>query len=337
MSHIWVPKVKILEAELAPVKPVGVKGFYTIKKYKSGFKEPVQVVGPFSNLITDWGFQRIGPGTCNSNAIYVGSGTAPASVLDVRLGTFVARSTVDQGGPVVARDPTGLEHWSQTSFTKRFNVGIATGTLTEVGFGNEGDLTPSPAYALFSRALIVDSGGSPVAITVLPDEYLDVTYTLRVYPPLADNTSIINISGTSHTIVSRGLSFPASVAVGTTYMRSRWGFAGQAAPQNNTTIYSGTAAGTPPALAAITASNMLNLGPQNTAGTITKTSLHPTVTCTSTWGLADGNLPYGIRGLSGNIASGGLMYRFQATVTPGIAKDATKILSFGFTYSYARH
>lgn len=337
MSHIWVPKVKILEAELAPVKPVGVKGFYTIKKYKSGFKEPVQVVGPFSNLITNWGFERIGPGTCDSNAIYVGSGTAPASVSDVRLGTFVARQTLDQGSNSIERDPTGVEHWAQTSFTKRFPAGQATGTLTEVGFGNEGALTPVHDYALFSRALIVDSGGSPVAITVLPDEYLDVTYTLRVYPPLADNTSIINISGTSHTIVSRGLNFPTSVAVALTSIRSRLGFAGQGAPVSIPTVCTGTAAGTPPALAAITASSMLNMGGQNSSGTITKTSLHPTVTCTSTWGLANGNLSYGIRGLFGMISTGGLTYYFQATVTPGIAKDATKILSFGFTYSYARH
>lgn len=84
MTHIWVPKIKILEAELTPTK-LGVCGEYTIKKYKVGVKEPVQVVGPFKNLITDWGMDRIGSGTLNSSYIYIGAGTATPTVGDLQL------------------------------------------------------------------------------------------------------------------------------------------------------------------------------------------------------------------------------------------------------------
>ena len=65
MTHIWVPKFKILEGEL--IRPgAAITGEYTLKKYKVGFKEPVQVIGPFKNLITNWALDNIGPGTLAS-------------------------------------------------------------------------------------------------------------------------------------------------------------------------------------------------------------------------------------------------------------------------------
>ena len=334
MTHIWAPKVKILEAELAPSR-AAAKGFYTIKKYKVGFKEPVQVVGPFENLITDWGLTRIASGTVGSSYMYVGSGTTPPVVGDTKLGSYIARTDLDNGISTL-RDTVGPAYWAQSSITKRFAAGVATGTLTEVGFGTDGSLPPSATYNLFSRALIVDGSGSPVAITVLSDEYLDVTYTIRVYPPLTDATSVINISGTSHTIVTRGLNYPAEVAVQLSAVNYRLGFSGQGL--GSVVAYSGTAAGTPPALAAMTEPYMLNLGPQSnlTTSSITTPSTN-TVSQVISAGLGEANLSYGIRGLRATISGEGLQYSTQSTVTPAIMKTSSSILTFGMTYSYARH
>lgn len=336
MTHIWVPKVEILEAELAPLRS-RIKGFYTIKKYKVGFKEPVQVVGPFENLITDWGLTRIASASVYSSYIYVGSGTTPPTVGDIQLGSYIARTDSDIETSTL-RDTVGPDYWSQSSFTKRFSAGMATGTLTEVGFGTYYGAVPpaTPTYYLFSRALIVDSGGSPVAITVLSDEYLDVTYTIRVYPPLTDVTTAIDISGTSHTIVTRGLNYPAEVFASLATVNYRNGFSGQSL--GSVTAYTGTAAGTPPALAAITASDMLTRGGQ---ASLTTSSLSVPSSCTVSQvisaPLGSANLTYGIRGLRTTLSGDGIRYSAQSTVTPAIMKTSTKILTFGMTYSYARH
>lgn len=340
MTHIWVPKIKILETELAPTK-LGVCGEYTIKKYKVGVKEPVQVVGPFKNLITNWGMDRIGPGTLNSSYIYLGTGTATPTVGDLQLANYAARTDLHAHTPeVIERDETATLFWTQTSLNKRFNPGKAVGTFTEIGFGDNGSVppTPSPTYRLMSRALIVDGSGSPVAITVLADEYLDVTYTVRMYPPLADSTQTVTISGVSYTFNSRGLNFPNSVSVVASAVDNRLGFAGQRSPEGSPVVYSGTAAGTPPALAPITASSMLNSGAQNGSGTYSaKSSSGHTVTVPFSFGLGAGNLPYGIRGLATPASSQFLNFQTQATITPAIPKNNTKVFSMGFSYSYVRY
>ena len=48
------------------------------------------------------------------------------------------------------------------------------------------------------RALILDGGGSPTTLTILSDETLDVTYTIRVYPPTTDVTGSITLDGVSY-------------------------------------------------------------------------------------------------------------------------------------------
>ena len=340
MTHIWVPKIKILETELAPTK-LGVCGEYTIKKYKVGMKEPVQVVGPIKNLITNWGMDRIGPGTLNSSYIYLGTGTATPTVGDLQLANYAART--DSHAPVITvgeRDTTNTLFWAQRSLNKRFSPGQAVGTFTEIGFGDAGSVppTPAPTYRLMSRALIVDGSGSPVAITVLADEYLDVTYTVRMYPPLADSTQTVNISGVTYTFNSRGLNFTATVAVNSSVVNYRSGFSGQGTLVGSPVVYSGTAAGTPPALAPITATNMLNMGAQNSDGTYGASKFSGyTVTVQFSFGLTAGNLPYGIRGLRTNVSSNFLDFMTQATITPAIPKDSTKVFSMGFSYSYARY
>jgi hypothetical protein len=58
--------------------------------------------------------------------------------------------------------------------------------------------------SLWSRALIVDEFNVPTTISVLSDEVLDVTYELRLYPPLVDGgPATISISGTNYDVTWR--------------------------------------------------------------------------------------------------------------------------------------
>ena len=173
----------------------------------------------FDNLILDAGLNKIaeqGIGTHCS----VGTGsTAPANGQTALVG--LVYQTDNQTGTTTGYDSSGnLYAWVRRKF--RFTPGQATGNLSEVGIGwNSG---------LFSRALIKDGAGDPTTITVLSDEYLDVTYELRTYRPAADSTYNVTISGVTYSVTSRAammsswdastfLNFGASY-VGNTFMET---------------------------------------------------------------------------------------------------------------------
>lgn len=339
MTHIWVPKAKILEGEIG-FKSGQVAGQYTIRKYKADTNELIQEVGPFDNLITNQGLNRVGTGIFGDR-LFIGTGTATPAVTDTQLGAYlnytatpspsgVWNSTILRGG--------SPDYWVQGAGTWRFAAGTATGTLTEVGIGWFTSGTTAANHRVSSRALIVDSGGSPISITVLADEYLDVTYSLRYYPYVgSDVVQTIVISGVNYTFTTRaiGVDFSNYCSVNAT------------APMNwsgDTDVRTGTAAGTPPALAAITATSMLNQGigaPLNTTkNTYVDSSL--VISATFSAGLTAANLAYGIRGMvtrttnPGNAGYSFINSAFQSTISPAIPKDNTKILQFGASASWSR-
>lgn len=338
MTHIWVPRVKIIEGVLD--SPKGrLAGQYTIKKYKTGFKEPVQVVGPFENLITNQGLDSIG--TTGSNYIAVGTGTAAPAVTDTTLGNIVKSTdtTVTIWNPVLLRGGPP-DYWVQGAGTWRFNQGEATGTLTEVGFGYlippDGELTAEQRHRVFSRALIVDSNGSPNPITVLADEFLDVTYSLRFYPYVgADIVQSLNISGTTHTVTSRTLSILDYQYCAVDPRRRQ-----EIGSLN--AVYTGTAAGTPPSLSAITDSYLTNQGDGGglVVAEIPYVPGSLEVSTTLSAPLNTANFAYGIRGMDIAVRAGSAHVptttRFQSTISPAIMKDDTKVLQFGVKFGWAR-
>ena len=86
--NIWVPRVGILEGEMG-FNGGRIAGQYTLRKYKADTHELVQEIGPFDNLITDQGLDRVG--TANfANYVFVGTGTATPAVTDSTLGNYLA-------------------------------------------------------------------------------------------------------------------------------------------------------------------------------------------------------------------------------------------------------
>lgn len=144
------------------------------------------------NLILDAGLNRIGSGGFLTHCMVGGSSAAP-SVGQTTLVTKYADSST------ILTDSVGLELASNYCYirrTFRFAAGVAAGNLSEVGVGWTETLC-------FSRALIVDMGGTPTTITVLSDEILDVTYEFRMYWPLSDGSATLTVNGLSYSIVSR--------------------------------------------------------------------------------------------------------------------------------------
>ena len=337
MTHIWVPKAKILEASID--NKVGLSGEYTIRKYKAGTNELIQQVGPFKNVITNIGLDRAGVNP-PATTMFIGTGTTPPSAVDTQLAAFkfgVTRpapsgawgDAVIQGGPP--------DYWVQASFTARFNPGEATGIVTEVGAGwSEGGVNAAN-HRVFSRSLVLDTLGRPVTITVLADEYLDVTYGLRYYPYTGpDYVRNLNISGINHTLNMRPYGLGTNV---TNYVNG-----GQRVKTNDPMqVFTGTA-GSPPTLDTVTSAGLANKGLGASLAATEQTYVPGSLTraATHTAGLTVANLAYGIRGVHFTYRDGSFwsnsffIAAHQATIDPPIMKDNTKILSFGSSISWGR-
>src|SRR5690554_4565283 len=137
-------------------------------------------------------------------SMVVGSGTTPPSVSDTGLANFVAGTAISQG-PALPKvvNATVYPRYVTRHLVKRFNgTSIAGVPLSEVGLAitTSASQTPNASTPLASRALITDSAGNPTSITVLADEFLDVTYELTTYAMDGVTGSFdINIEGVVET------------------------------------------------------------------------------------------------------------------------------------------
>lgn len=103
----------------------------------------------------------------------VGTGATPPAVTDTALVSQLAVSPngVMQSG-TYSYDEIGDDLSAVTVMRYTFAIGAVVGNISEIG------IRPSGQTNLFSRALIVDGGGSPTTITVTASDQLIVDYTL---------------------------------------------------------------------------------------------------------------------------------------------------------------
>ena len=241
MAHIR--KFRDVEVELPNVR-VGLDGYFQFRAFKgvefprgsgqvfetAGTERWLGGIGPdhvHFNIITNlclenYGAYYAGSGwigngvtqvTGKDNGMFychVGTGTATPAVTDTVLASFTASIQVDHG--------LGLgTYWAQGSppyygahrYKARFSPGFGGGAvnLNEVGMSYT-----LATGNLSSRALTVNGSGVPTTLTVLADEYLDVYYTRRNYPPHisneslgtpADDTGTVDIDGTTYNYTLR--------------------------------------------------------------------------------------------------------------------------------------
>lgn len=308
---IFVKSNKIIEA-LDDLRPKAtMQGFYKFEGVKPDGRKRV-IADWFPNLILNQGLNRIGSGGAFDRC-RVGSGTATPAITDTALQAEVGFTTLiqSQSNTTVAT-PT---YHSRIVRTFRFNPGVADGNLSEVGVGS--------ASILFSRARILDALSNPTTITVLPDEYLDVTYELRFYSPTADLSQTISISGTNYDVTLRAAEVDAAQWSGSQILS-----AGSTAPLTVVTAYTG-------AIGALTGS------PSGTSASGATYFNPPTYVADSfqrtfsfQMGLNQGNLAGGIRSL---YIHQGALGAFQAQFTPNIPKDSTRTLTMPLTIAWARY
>lgn len=300
-----------------PTLQIGLTGHFLLEAVNAETGER-RFLAEFDNLITNGGLDRFGNacvGNCVIYYVQVGTGsTAPANT-DSALANYLAGTnrsysySASYGG-----NPTyhteGTHYWE-------FNQGAAAGNLSEIGVGW------AASGSLFSRALIVDGGGSPTTITVAAIEFLAVTYKLRMYPPTTDTTGTITLDGDDYDYIIR------AAHVGGAVWNSQ-GVSGLANNNGNPVFYTGdigTITGAPAGTTAIGALSVAaySSGSYKRAATVSAS-------------ISQGNLSGGIRSVYFNYGAwnGANQMAWQCQFDPKIPKDNTKTLSLTFDVSWAR-
>lgn len=272
----------------------------------------------FDNLIVDQGVNELGTRTIVDCVDFcqVGSGNTPASVTDTSLSSIIASTS-----NTISADQTfqtSVEpYYIAFQVVIRFAQGVAEGIIAEVGMG-----WGSSGSTLFSRALIEDDSGNPTTITVLSDEFLDVTYELRIYPDTTDSAGTVSIGGVMYDYTARASEIDNS---------SYWIFNAHGTQANSSLsrVYSGSIGDVllSPSGSSIQATSGLS-------GTYSNNSMQGD--CTYTWSLNDGNVG-GVRSARLKIGWSTWQIEFSAqSDESAIPKDNTKTLDLTIAHSWSR-
>jgi len=302
---------------------IGLQGFFTIK-----IRQPCGTIRReyrFPNLILNNGLNGIGTnGTSWVSVIALGTDTTPPDASQtglISLGPSSSSNNSSTTGFVAGPPP-----YSWIRYSKRFAQGTATGTWSEVGIGRTGS-------NLWSRSLILDGGGSPLPITVLAIEIVDIEYELRAYPSIVDATGTRTISTVDYDYIVRpaGLSAYGTHAADS-LVSGNWMSAGA-----HTYLIGGDGA--------IGAYNAFGVT-GNTTGQFYKTpsvasyaSGSYTKTITYSFSISECNVSTGLLKSfqyyymnTGNNS----YWQYACQFTPPIPKDNTKTLSLTFSQTWAR-
>ena len=290
----------------------GLSGRYRIEAHDPETGSTRLLADWFENLITDNGLDLVGSSASYTSCCQVGTGATAASNSDTTLQSYVA------GTNTVSSTETGVSgsspYYAYLRKKYDFALGAVVGNMSEVGVG-----TTTTTGNLFSRALIVDGGGSPTTVSVLVTEQLRVTYELRFYAYETDVTGSMLVGGVSTSYTLRPAN--ANTNVGTP--------GAQATFTSDGTVYPSTST-----LGAITSTpsgggTLLISG----ASVGSYVSSSHEVVGTFSMGTTSGNASGGI----GCMRLSTTLGVFQISFSPAIDKDNTKTLSMEFTISWGRY
>lgn len=293
-----------------------IGALFKLNTHKGDGKTTVET-GWFHNIVLETGLNQMSVGQWVDRCC-VGSGNSTPVSTQVSLDALIASTTTVQSVSTAVQI-TNAPYYLSLTRTYRFGQGVAAGNLSEVGLGWGNT-------SLWNRALIRDSSGNPTTITVLADEYLDVSAEIRVYPAMSIN-STFNLLDKSGAVISThnvtGIPYIASTADATGKVEfSPYIWA--------SSVYSGAMGSTVSSTPIGTESNASNWANTNP----TQKSSQKKIT------LALGNsnfthksfLMY-VSGLLGSSLDWG--YQFQ--ISPEIPKNNTQIMTYTFELSWSAY
>lgn len=271
----------------------------------------------FDNIILDSGLNRWGTGTIILGAA-IGTGTATPASTDTGLQTETTYTTTTGTGAGIAAGIAPNYNNTRT-FVYRTALGALNGNYSEVGVG-------WASGSMFSRALILDGGGSPLPITVTSSEQLDIVYQLSVYPPIVDTgPTTITISGVNYDVTGRALQVTATTGQVGTWSVGQGVVSIGGVYGSFTHYYSGNIGSITSGPSGTMAGYTSSTSDSYVGNSLQRTGYH-------TVGLTDGNVSGGIKSCRVGWTSWGFQYEFNNV----IPKDGTKTLVLNFSSSWAR-
>ena len=283
--------------------------------------DDMEEVADFPNLILDVGLREMGLSDQYLVFCSIGTSSVTPNASQTKLIGLLRTTSTDAIGAqtgVNSDDPLNPYVWRRV--TKRFAPSGSNANISEVAFGSAAN-----GSTAFNRALIKDSGGNPSTITLLGDEYLDVVYELRIYPPMQDITGTFTPTGVdtaprSYIVRPRGvggvLTYNPSVGWGVDSMISVIG-------GNWNSVHSGDIG----AIFSEPSGTKVSLGAASVMDPVGASGVY-----TLTVPLGSGNFPTGIRSAVAAIRS--CKYQFQ--FDPPFMKTADDVFTFSFRHSWGR-
>ena len=316
-----IPTRRFVDIEI-PKGRTTMSGRYMLIK-RNAWGTEVERTPWFDNIILDSGLNRMGTGAAITGAA-IGTGTSTPTASQTGLDTE-SHYTTTTGTGNAAISALGSSPYNNTyTVVYRTTLGDLDGNYSEVGVG-------WISGSMFSRALILDGGGSPTTISVSSVQQLDILYQLSVYPPIVDTgPTTITISGSSYDVTGRAAS------VNSTSSTVGWGpqvWTTRAVTVNGTaSVYSG-------ALGAITSSpsgTFAGVGSVSLVGSYSNNSLQREAS--AVYQLTNGNVSGGVMsaGISWGSPSSISMAAFQYQFDPVLPKDGTKTMSLNYVLTWAR-
>jgi hypothetical protein len=321
MSGIIILKRRFIDVEM-PRARVTMKGRYKLKKFNQNCPEGIYLAESAwsDNIILNSGLDRLGSGQ-GVLGCAIGTGTSTPAATDTGLQTQTTYTTTagtGNGGLASA----GASNYNNTrTHVFRTTLGALNGSYTEVGAGW------ASGSNMFSRALILDGGGTPTSFPVASDEQVDIVYEFSVYPPLTDFIDTVTISGVSYDVTGRACNVNSTSSFG--WSASTAQIVLDTGMSNNASVWNNV-------IGAITAAN-----PTGTSATGSLTFSNATYSSSSytregsiTHGTASGNLAGSIK--STRVVWGSDAFTFQYEWDPVIPKDSTKTLVLNYGVTWAR-
>lgn len=183
---------------------VKVAGRFLLERRSAASGDVVQSLA-FHNLITDTGLHALGQGDVYEFVAYLSSSNEAESTNSTAMSQVVASKrtlTTKQN-----KSPTAAPWTATVTYVWDFAPTGAAYNVASVGVGlNAGGSQDK----LFSRALVKDSGGLPVVLSVLGDEYFRLSYTLELTVSTDTIETVVNTGISTHTVKCRPFSIASS-------------------------------------------------------------------------------------------------------------------------------
>jgi len=187
---MYVMKYKELWTPPIPMSEMKIGGeFRCILRNSMG--DPVYDTGWFHNLVTNTGLANMHTQNWFGN-LHIGASASAPAFTDSTLGSWLAKHSTSLGytegpGPVAPN----YEYYATHGW--RFNAGVGTGTVAELGLSWQ-----ATNVSMCIRALVTPS------VVKAVDQVLDVYYRFKLWPSLVDVVGVIPINGEDYDYILRG-------------------------------------------------------------------------------------------------------------------------------------